>query len=113
MQLATATFTNAQIAPSLGRNLGSCGTAATCNGTATIELVQPGTLFGDRLNQTDVRAAKIFKFSKVSVEGDVDLFNVFNRSPVTSVNSTYGPAWLTPTNMLGGRLLKLGMQFRF
>jgi hypothetical protein len=113
MELATATFTNAQIAPSLGRNLGSCGFAATCNGTATVELVQPGTLFGDRLNETDVRAAKIFKFSKVSIEGDADLFNIFNRSAVTSVNSTYGPAWLTPTNMMGGRLLKLGVQVRF
>ena len=33
---ANIVFTNAQIAPSLGRNLSSCGTAATCTATRTI-----------------------------------------------------------------------------
>jgi hypothetical protein len=29
------------------------------------------------------------------------------------VNSTYGPAWRRPSNVLGGRLFKLGGQFDF
>lgn len=54
--LASYVATNAQIAPSLGRNLGQCGTAATCNGTVTIANVfAPNTEFDDRLTQVDVR----------------------------------------------------------
>ena len=34
----TVTLTNAQIAPSLGRNLSSCGAAAVCNQTVTVEM---------------------------------------------------------------------------
>ena len=44
--------TNAEIRGTLGRN--SRGLA-----TAVVPLVQPGTLFGDRLNQLDFRLAKI------------------------------------------------------
>src|SRR5712691_9529371 len=50
---ATYVATNAQIAPSLGRNL-----SAGANGTATTQLVAPGTLFDDRLNQVDFRVTK-------------------------------------------------------
>src|SRR5262249_18962066 len=42
----SVTATNAQIAPSLGRNLGACGAAAVCNGTATVpNLFAPTTYF--------------------------------------------------------------------
>ena len=58
---ANATFTNAQIAPSLQRNL-STGT------TATVALVQPNTLYGKRLNQVDARLAKIFKLDKAKTK---------------------------------------------
>ncbi len=45
--LANYTATNAQIAPSLGRNLSS-----GVNGTATnIPLIAPGTMYGDAMNQ--------------------------------------------------------------
>ena len=57
---ATAVFGNAQIAPSLGRNLGSCRGAAVCNGTARIPLLAPFSLYGDRLSQLDLRLTKVF-----------------------------------------------------
>ena len=38
----TITLTNAQIAPSLGRNLGQCGAAAVCTATVTVPLVPTG-----------------------------------------------------------------------
>ena len=40
---ATYTATNAQIAPSLGRNLAACPAVGTCTATATIQLIQPFT----------------------------------------------------------------------
>ena len=40
----TNTLTNAQIAPSLGRNLAQCGAAATCMATVTVPLEPPGSM---------------------------------------------------------------------
>ena len=53
---ANYAFPNAAIAPSLGRNLS--GNAQT----ATINLVTPGDLYGDRINQIDLRVGKVLKF---------------------------------------------------
>ena len=57
--LANYVATNAQIAPSLGRNLSS----AT---TATINLVSPATIFADRLNELDLRLAKLVSVRRTS-----------------------------------------------
>ena len=49
---------NAQIAPSLGRNLAACRGAAACTSTATVPLIAPQTMFDDRLTRLDLRLAK-------------------------------------------------------
>jgi len=105
---ATYTATNAQVAPSLGRNL-----AAGPNSTATVQLIPPSTVFGDRFNQLDFRLTKRLKVLGTAVQGTFDLYNVLNASTVLAFNPTFGPAWLTPTNMMTGRLAKLGFQIRF
>ena len=47
-----------QVAPSLGRPLS--GSAAN----VSVNLVEPGTLFGDRINQLDLRFAKVLTFGR-------------------------------------------------
>jgi hypothetical protein len=110
-------YSNAQIAPSLGRNLSSCGTAATCTGTSTIAFLPSYALFEDRYTQFDVRFAKTVKVSKAHVQGIVDLFNAFNARPVLSVNTRYsgatGGSFLSPTTTLVGRLIKFSAQINF
>jgi hypothetical protein len=109
--LANYTATNAEIRGTLGRNL-----AAGANATAVVPLVQPGTLFGDRLNQLDFRLAKIFRISRTRLQAQVELFNMFNGSPALLVNNNYsaGPAgWQRPTQINQGRLVKFGMQLQF
>ena len=101
-------FYDAQIAPSLGRNL-SAGAA----GVATLQLVEPGTMFGGRLNQVDMRLMKMFRINSTSVRGIVDLYNLFNASPVTSLNQRYGPAWQQPFIILPARFAKFGVQVDF
>ena len=56
---ASRTYTNAEILPSLGRNLAS-GAA----GTASVPLIAPGTMYDERLYQLDFRASKIFRFGQ-------------------------------------------------
>jgi hypothetical protein len=106
---ASATFTNNQIAPSLGRNLSQ-------GSIATVALIQPNTIFGERLNQLDLRIAKILKTGTTRIRGMMDVFNVANINTVTSVNTTYGTtgaSWLVPTQIALARLVKFGLQVDF
>jgi hypothetical protein len=111
---ALYTATNAEIAPSLGRNLSACPAATgACNATASFNLIEPNTMFEDRLNQLDVRLTRVFRVARYRLQGMIDLYNVLNASTVLSVNTTYGPAWLRPIQILDGRLFKFGAQFDF
>jgi hypothetical protein len=47
------------------------------------------------------------------VQGNVDLYNLFNASPILALNTTYGAAWQRPLQILQGRLLKFGVQVDF
>jgi hypothetical protein len=100
--------TNAQVAPSLGRNL-----AAGPNATVTIPIVPPGTFYEARINQLDLRLTKAWKVRATRVRGMFDIYNIFNCNAVLSEITTYGPAFRTPTQILGGRLLKFGAQVDF
>jgi hypothetical protein len=102
---ASYAVTSGQVAASLGRNLSS--------GTATVQLLAPGTVFGDRLNQLDYRLTKNFRVGRVRAQGQFDLFNLLNVSAALLRNNTYGQVWQQPTAVLAGRLFKFGAQFDF
>jgi hypothetical protein len=102
--LANYTVTSATV-QGLGRNLGT--------GSATTQLIAPFTMFGDRLTQVDVRFGKVFRVQRSRIQASVDLYNLFNSSAILSQNNTVGAAWRTPTNILQGRLVKIGAQVDF
>jgi hypothetical protein len=107
----TASFPvrSADIAPSLGRNLAAGATA-----TYSAQLIAPGTMYGDRLNQLDARLTKTFRFSgSRRIQALFDFYNLLNVGPVLVLNTAYGAAWQTPTAILPGRLFKLGVQLDF
>jgi hypothetical protein len=100
----------AVIAQSLGR-LPSGGVA-----NVTVNLIEPGTLYGDRVNQLDFRVAKILRIAGTRTKVSMDLYNALNSSAVITYNETYSPtstAWLTPTSVLGARIVKVGATFDF
>jgi hypothetical protein len=99
---------NSIIRPSLGRDLSS-----GANGTATIDLIAPGTVYENRVNQLDLRLSRFFNLGSARLQGMLDAYNVFNASPILSLNTRYGPSWLTATQILPGRLFKVGMQLDF
>ena len=102
---ANFSYANAQAAGSLGRNLST--------GAGSTGLIEPNSRFEKRLTQVDVRLAKILKIGRGRIEGDLDIYNIFNAHTVIGVNSTYGGAWMNATNVLGGRLFKIGAQVEF
>lgn len=106
--MATYTATNAEIAPSLGRNL-----AAGARGTAAFDLLQPYTLFEGRINQLDMRIARVFESKIGRIQAMFDVYNIFNASPVTALINTLGPAWQRPTQILDARIFKFGVQYEF
>jgi hypothetical protein len=112
--LANYNATNAQIAPSLGRNLAACGTRVVCTSTATVPLIVPNTQFEDARTQLDVRATKFIKLpGKTKLQANVDVYNLLNASSILIINTTYGPQWRRPTSILDGRLVEFSAQFTF
>jgi hypothetical protein len=105
---ASYAATNAEIAPSLGRDL-----SAGRNGTVLVDLMPKGTLYGDRINQVDLRLSKTLRFGNRRVQGMFDLYNAFNARPFLSMQNRLGPAWQTPTSVLIGRLAKFGVPVDF
>jgi hypothetical protein len=105
---ASRNYTNAQIAPSLGRDLSNGAT-----GTVNVALIEPGTMFGKRQRQLDLRFSKRIRIGRTRLTGNLDLSNILNGSAVTSLNTTYGPLWQVPSAIQFGRFAKLGAQFDF
>ena len=98
--------TNAVIAPSLGRNL-SGGVP-----NLPVTIAEPGKLYGERLNQVDMRVGKILRFGRTKTSLNFDVYNLFNVNTVLTVNNAFA-TWQRPTSILLARFVKLGMQFNF
>ena len=106
---ATRLYTNAEVLPSLNRNL-----AQGAGGTVNVPLVAPGTMYADTSRQLDIRLSKSVRLWKSGhIQGNVDIFNVFNASGVQTLNVTYGPAWQRATLIQGARSLMFGAQLEF
>ena len=110
---ASYVVSNAQVASSLGRNLGSCRGAATCAGTLTIELIPPNTLFEDRLQQVDLRLTRSFRLRTARVQGSFDVYNLLNASSILNMNTRYGASWQNVIQIMGGRLFKFSARLDF
>jgi hypothetical protein len=97
---------NAVVAASLGRSLS--GNAAN----QSIDLVSPGSLWGDRLNQLDLRFSKILSFGRTRTSLQLDVYNALNGNTITAVNNSFA-VWQRPTSILLARFAKVGVQFDF
>jgi hypothetical protein len=106
---ATHVVSNAAIVPSLGRNL-----SAGARGTASVELIEPNTMFEDRTSNLDLRMAKRFQIMGApSATVNLDIYNVMNANTPQHVNTAYGPQWLRVLNVMSGRLVRFGVQVDF
>ena len=63
-------------------------------------------------NQIDGRLTKLFKLGGTQrVQAQFDFYNLLNTGSPLGQNNTYGTAWLTPTVIPNGRMLKIGAQY--
>lgn len=112
--LANRSYTNAEIAPSLGRNLSSCANpTGACNARVNVALIEPNTMFEDRLTQVDLRGSKSIRTGQWQIRFSFDVYNLFNANTIIARNNTYGGSWGTPTTILAGRTFRLGTQVDF
>ena len=106
-------YTGAQLAPALGRPF-----SGGANGQKTVNVFAPNTIFGDRLNQLDIRFSRIFRVGQgATLDANFDLYNAFNSDASLSLTNTYsgtnGGAWMKPTAVIQGRIFKLGVRWDF
>ena len=81
--------------------------------TVSVQLLDPFSLYEDRIFQVDVRLAKKFKIKGVTAQGQFDVYNLANANTVLSSQTAYGAVWTQPTEILNARLAKIGMQLSF
>jgi hypothetical protein len=81
----------------------------------TVNLIEPGSMYGDRLNQLDFRVAKILRFGASRTTVGVDLYNVLNSSAILTYNNVFVPGgpWLLPNSVLTGRLARITAELTF
>jgi hypothetical protein len=104
--LANYVATNAVVAPSLARNL--AGGASN----VTVNLIEPRSMYGDRLTQLDLRFGKIFRFGRARATATVDLYNALNSNTVLTMSNAFA-TWQRPQSILNARFAKVGVQFNF
>jgi len=96
--------------------LGRLFAGGNANTTKDVEIVAPGSLFGPRVNQVDMRVSKVLPIGRTRLQANFDLFNIFNANPVLQQQNVYGTdgaTWQKPTLVLLARLVKLGFNLSF
>ena len=83
-----------------------------------LNLIEPGSWYGERFNQFDIRFTKIVNLGGgARLRAMFDVFNVFNANTVTleqpSLASVNDPNWLAPQVIMPGRLGKFAFQIDF
>lgn len=99
---------NALLASSstLGRSL----SGNTAN--MTINIVEPGSVYIERLTSLDFRVGKILRFGGTRTTINLDLYNALNADTIRTVNNTF-TAWQTPTSILLARFIKISATWDF
>jgi hypothetical protein len=98
--IANLTATNAIVQPALGRPLS--GGAANM----VVNITPPGQMYGERMNELDLRVGKIIRSGRIRLTPSFDLYNVFNSNPVLTESKAYA-SWRRPQSILGPRFIEL------
>ena len=98
------------------RSLGRLPTGGLSNGNTVVNLIIPGELYGERINQVDLRVAKVLRLGRTRADVGFDLYNVLNANPGLTYNQTFtgtGLTWLRPTTILFPRFVRFNATLNF
>ena len=59
----------------------------------TVNLIEPGTLYGDRRNNLDFRVAKIFRYGRTRTQIGLDIYNLTNTDVVIELQPDVRAGW--------------------
>jgi hypothetical protein len=106
---ANYTVSTQEAARTLGRPLSGNAPSVIVN------LIEPGTVWSDRVNVVDLRIAKVLRFGRTRTNVGVDVYNLLNSSAVLTNNAAFNPGgtWLSPTSVLSARFAKLSAAIDF
>jgi hypothetical protein len=99
-------FSNAEVEGSLGRPL-------SATRTVRVNLIAPGTVFADRINQLDLRFAKSFAFGGTRLKAMFDLYNTLNTNAAVFYNIAFDASWERPAIIMPARMAKVAFQVDF
>ena len=78
-----------------------------------LNIVKPGTMYGDRLNGVDLRFGKNVRYGHTRSLVALDIFNLGNSNTPDGYLQTYGTTYLNPVSITAARVFKISAQFDF
>ena len=66
-----------------------------------------------RSNQLDIAFARDFHVGALRLRPQIDIFNALNANTVINAISAYGPALLSPREILAARLVRFNLRMDF
>jgi hypothetical protein len=81
--------------------------------TVTVNLLEPNTVFGDTINQLDLRIGKILRFGRTRANINLDVVNALNSNDNLAYSPTFSATWPAPTSVLTARLFRFSAQIDF
>jgi hypothetical protein len=88
-----------------------------------LQVVEPGTLYGDRLSSIDLRFGKILRYGNSRTMINFDVYNLFNANTTEVFQRSYTPptppgatprsTYLDPLQIMSARFFKISAQFDF
>ena len=103
---ANYVLSTAEAQQTLGRPLS--GNAANI----TVNMVSPGDVLSERLNELDLRVGKIVRMGRWRTSLNLDVYNLTNSDTITALNWNYA-TWQRPTTVLQARFFKFSAQLDF
>ena len=77
-----------------------------------VNLVRPGSMFGERMNQLDLRVGKVLRVGPARSVLSLDVYNALNSSAVLIESNAYA-IFRRPQTILLSRFAKISWQFDF
>ena len=77
------------------------------------QIVEPGTVYGDRLNAVDLRFGKILRYGRTRTQLNLDVYNLANSNTTEVYQRNYGATYNNPLSIMSARFFKLSAQFDF